>query len=105
MYTYKAKLTRIVDGDTVDFNIELGFGVCIKVRTRLIGVDTPERGKENYKEAGYFLEELLCKAQDEEGYNTIRTYKTGKYGRWLVGIGGDVNKEMASRWPYPKKES
>tara|TARA_Y100000356_G_C10994012_1_gene149828 strand:+ start:57 stop:365 length:309 start_codon:yes stop_codon:yes gene_type:complete len=102
MYEYKAKLVRCVDGDTVDFDIDLGFAVFVRVRTRLVDVDTPERGEKNYKEATELLTNLIIKARDEEGYNKIRTYKTGKYGRWLVTIDGDVNKEMASTWPYKK---
>ena len=86
----------------VDFEIDLGFDVFMKVRTRLVDVDTPERGQKDYKEATEFLKNLIVKARDEEGYNKIRTYKTGKYGRWLVTIDGDVNKEMASIWPYKK---
>lgn len=45
MYEYKAKLVRCVDGDTVDFDIDLGFAVFVRVRTRLVDVDTPERGE------------------------------------------------------------
>ena len=42
MYTYKAKLDRVVDGDTVDANIDLGFDISIHKRIRLAGIDTPE---------------------------------------------------------------
>ena len=100
MYEYRAKLNRIVDGDTVDFDVELGFGVSIAIGTRLVGVNTPERGKANYKEAGQMLKSLIDKNMDEDGYNIIRTQKTGKYGRWLAEIDGNVNKEMANIWPY-----
>ena len=97
MYEYKAKLVRCVDGDTVHLDIDIGFAVFVRARTRLVDVDTPERGQKDYKEATEFLKNLIVKARDEEGYNKIRTYKTGKYGRWLVTIDGDVNKEMASK--------
>ena len=40
MYTYKAKLMRVVDGDTVDAEIRLGFGVFMKQRIRLYGINT-----------------------------------------------------------------
>ena len=43
MYEYKAKLVKIVDGDTVDVDIDLGFGVWLKnERVRIMGIDTPE---------------------------------------------------------------
>ena len=43
MYEYKAKILRVVDGDTVDVDIDLGFGVWMhKERVRMMGIDTPE---------------------------------------------------------------
>ena len=43
MYEYRTKVVRVVDGDTVDVDIDLGFGVWLrKSRIRLLGVDTPE---------------------------------------------------------------
>ena len=41
-YTYRAVVTRVVDGDTVDVNLDLGFGIFIKDRVRMLGIDTPE---------------------------------------------------------------
>ena len=53
MYEYKCKVTRVVDGDTVDIDIDLGFGVWLhKERVRIYGIDTPEsrtRDKEEKK--------------------------------------------------------
>ena len=42
MYEYNAIVERVVDGDTVDLRIDLGFSVWISERCRLIGIDTPE---------------------------------------------------------------
>ena len=42
MYLYNAKLVRVIDGDTIDAVIDLGFDVWIKKRVRLYGIDTPE---------------------------------------------------------------
>ena len=42
MYTYKIKLDRVVDGDTIDAHIDLGFDVSIKKRIRFAGINTPE---------------------------------------------------------------
>ncbi len=107
MYEYIAKVDRVVDGDTVDFIVDLGFNVNIKIRTRLIDVDTPERGHEDWTKATDKCSELLRSVAeisfedkpDEECWVKIRTTKTGKYGRWLVDIPGvtDILKET---WPY-----
>lgn len=99
MYTYKAKLDRCVDGDTADLEIDLGFHLTAKVRCRLLGVDTPERGKPDYKKATAMLHNLIMSQSDEEGFFVVTTGKTGKYGRWLVDIKG-VNKTLAEKWPY-----
>ena len=46
MYEYKCKIRKVVDGDTVDVDIDLGFGVWLrKQRVRLVGIDTPESNK------------------------------------------------------------
>ena len=42
MYTYKIKLDRVVDGDTIDAEIDLGFDVSVKKRVRFMGINTPE---------------------------------------------------------------
>ena len=99
MYTYKAKVIRCVDGDTVDLEVDLGFKVFMHIRGRLVAVDTPERGHADFKKATLMLENLLMAQADEEGLVTIKTKKTGKYGRWLVSIEG-VNTVLAEKWPY-----
>ena len=101
LYTYRARLVRCVDGDTADLDIDLGFYLTARVRCRLIGVDTPERGKPDYKKATAMLENLIIVQQDEKGYFEVSTGKTGKYGRWLVDIKG-VNSTLAEKWPYLK---
>lgn len=86
-YTYRVhSVDRVVDGDTVDFTIDLGFGVFTKQRIRLAGIDTPElRGgtvesKELAKKAKARVEEFLS-----SGEVFVKTEKdrTGKYGRYL----------------------
>ena len=99
MYTYKAKVIRCVDGDTADLEIDLGFKIFTLIRVRLAGVDTPERGHEDFKKATLMLENLLLMQTDDEGKIVIQTNKTGKYGRWLAEIEG-VNKVLAEKWPY-----
>lgn len=101
MYEYRAKVVRVVDGDTVDFLVDLGFKISFKIRTRLMGVNTPERGKVDFKKATVMLENLMLSKADEDGYNIIKTNKdkTGKYGRWLVTM-DNINSVLAEKWPY-----
>ena len=102
MYEYIAIVDRVVDGDTVDFYVDLGFSVGMKIRGRLSGVDTPERGHRDFVVATKKCRELLDKAVASfpyEGKLIIRTHKTGKYGRWIVYI-PNVNNTLAEKWPY-----
>ena len=99
MYEYKAIVDRVVDGDTVDFDVDLGFHVVIRLRGRLLDVDTPERGHQDWAKATEMLESLLKEQEDGEGYVPIHTVKTGKYGRWLIDI-DHVNTVLGEIWPY-----
>ena len=99
MYNYRARAVRCVDGDTVDLEVDLGFKIFTHIRARLIGVDTPERGQEDYKRATMMLTNLLTAYADDNGLLNIKTEKTGKYGRWVVEIEG-VNSVLAEKWPY-----
>jgi micrococcal nuclease len=101
MYEYRATVDRVVDGDTVDLIIDLGFNIKIKIRGRLEGVDTPERGHPDWDYATDVCKGLLQEAQavNDSKYLTIITTKTGKYGRWIVRIEG-VTDELAKQWPY-----
>ena len=84
MYVYKAKLDRIIDGDTVDAVIDLGFDVSVHKRIRLAGIDTPESRTRDLeeKERGLAskarLEEML-----EGGKFILESNEVGKYGRVL----------------------
>ena len=91
MYNYKATLMRVVDGDTIDAEIDLGFKIFIKERIRLMGIDTPESRTRNLAEkswgkaASARLSELLAEA---DGKFTLVTQmqKKGKFGRILGTI-------------------
>ena len=99
MHTYRAKLIRCVDGDTAEFMVDCGFHIQHEITTRLLGVNTPERGRIDYLKATLMLENLIASQQDNEGYVIIKTSKTGKYGRWLIDI-DNVNSILAEVWPY-----
>ena len=98
-YVRRAKVIRVVDGDTVDLEVDLGFHISLAIRGRLLGVDTPERGQPDFSVATESLRSLLHSNLDEKGYISIKSSKTGKFGRWLVEI-DNVNKVLAEKWPY-----
>ena len=111
------KINRVVDGDTIDVTIDLGFDLTKKERVRIAGVDTPEKRTRNKEEkalgidATNWMKEKLNAAIKGDDELTIRTELVGgmgKYGRllgWLYIGEGDVslNEEMIGEgyaWPY-----
>ena len=84
MYKYNAKLDRVVDGDTVDALVDLGFDTWKKVRIRMVGMNAPESRTRDLEEkargiaAKIRLEELLG-----EGKFILECQGVGKYGRCL----------------------
>lgn len=90
MYVYRATLLRVVDGDTVDVAIDLGFNVAIKQRVRLEGVNTPElnssdpNDRSRAVQARALVEESLGENWLE--LHTFKPYPTDKYGRYLARI-------------------
>jgi micrococcal nuclease len=91
-YIYRAKLDRVVDGDTVDALIDVGFDIWFKKRIRFKGVDTWESRTRNLEEKALGLKakartkELLEKVSSKSGYFRIKSYGLGKYGRVLGEI-------------------
>jgi len=79
-YTYDAVITRVVDGDTVDATVDLGFKIFRKIRIRLAGIDAPE-GKRT--PAAERLRELV---EETKGVAVVRTQKPDKYGRCLASV-------------------
>ena len=89
MFTYAAKLIEAIDGDTVDLLIDLGFGVHVKERCRLYGIDAPEMPTAQGQAARAYLESLLGAATGELYVATRKMTrkpkeKTDKYGRYLA---------------------
>jgi micrococcal nuclease len=114
MYEYRVKnVTKIVDGDTIDVVIDLGFDISFSSRVRLAGIDTPESRTKDLKEKTLGLEskDYLKKRLEQATNIIIRTEKvnsTEKYGRilaWLYldGETKSVNHEMIEKgyaWGY-----
>lgn len=101
MYEYRARITRVIDGDTVEAEIDLGFHVTLSVTLRLAGINAPEtRGADRPRglAATRFLEALLDDLAGDTRVLTVRTRKdvTEKYGRYLADlIAGEVNLNQA----------
>ena len=88
-YIYKAKLERVVDGDTVDALIDLGFDTWVKKRIRYKGIDTWESRTKDLDEKKLGLaakdrnKELLESVSSKPGYFRLKSHGVGKYGRVL----------------------
>ena len=85
MYEYHVTVTKVVDGDTIDVDIDLGFSVVLKKqRVRLMGIDTPESRTRDLEEKKFgkaskkHLKDLLTK-----GNVTLISHDKGKFGRIL----------------------
>ena len=88
MHTYKCTILRVIDGDTVDVDIDLGFGVWMrKERVRILGIDTPESRTRDLEEKKYGLiaKEQINSFMPAGSMQTLVTVKdkTGKFGRIL----------------------
>ena len=102
MYEYNCKVEKIVDGDTIDVVLDLGFDILYKSRVRLYGIDTPESRTRNLDEKvrGKMASAFLRKAI-EEGENVCIQTKLkdsrGKFGRVLGDVvvdGVNINQSM-----------
>ena len=91
-YIYRAKLDRVVDGDTVDALIDVGFDIWVKKRIRFMGMDAWESRTRDLDEKAKGLEakarliELLDTVSSKPGYFRLKSYGVGKYGRVLGEI-------------------
>ena len=109
MYEYAVKkIVKIVDGDTIDIEIDLGFSLTKKERVRLAGIDTPESRTRDLEEKaeGLLAKSFLEKQLDEAVDLRVKTEKDGKYGRmlgWLHDGDKSINKYMVIKgyaWEY-----
>ena len=84
---FKAKVRRVVDGDTLDVEIDLGFNLTLNERIRLIGVDTPETRtrdpveKANGLKSKSFVEDFVAL---RDGNVILKVHGFGKFGRPLA---------------------
>ena len=104
MYEYNAELIRVVDGDTVDCWVDLGFDIRIKERVRLAGIDAPETRTRDLEEKakGLKSKDWLISALSEDNTKFILRTNSfdskGKYGRTIGTIflknGTNINELM-----------
>tara|TARA_R110000822_G_scaffold26804_1_gene80449 strand:+ start:172 stop:597 length:426 start_codon:yes stop_codon:yes gene_type:complete len=102
MYEYSCTVTKVVDGDTVDVVLDLGFSILHKCRVRLYGIDTPESRTRNKDEkirgklASKFLQDAIDNGKEVVLRSKLKDSK-GKYGRVLGEIIVDsinINQSM-----------
>lgn len=98
LYRYKIADWQVIDGDTADLNLDLGFSIQYKSRFRLYGINAPERKEEDaWAAAKQYLESLLSANSPGVIAVTIKDRKD-KYGRYLVDLvtsdGESLNAKM-----------
>ena len=103
-FSYRvSKVTKVVDGDTIDVIIDLGFDIMYKSRVRLFGIDTPESRTRDKVEKKYGLLAKEFLKNHLKGKIVIKTHKdseTGKFGRILGEIfvdGININELMCKK--------
>jgi endonuclease YncB( thermonuclease family) len=82
LWTYKAAIDRVIDGDTVDVLSDLGFGVSYKIRLRLARIDAPEVDTPEGKR----VKQLMIDALPKGTACIISTAKGDKYGRRVAEL-------------------
>lgn len=98
MHEYEVTLVRIIDGDTIEVDVDLGFRIVHRMPVRLYGFNTPERGQAGYREATEHLRTLI----PATGKFMVRSIKPeDKYGRWVVDIFGVADSMIASGHAVP----
>lgn len=115
MYEYRATITRVVDGDTVEALVDLGFAVSVDQTFRLYGINAPEtkgESRDDGRAATEYLRTLIAKHTGNSNTLTIQTRKDKqeKYGRYLAVLmanGINLNAAMVNAGhavPYMETE-
>ena len=104
MYEYGCQVTRVVDGDSIDVDLDLGFDIIYKCRVRLYGIDTPESRTRNKDEkvrgklAAKFLKDAILNGKNVILQTQLKDSK-GKFGRVLASVvvdGININQRMVT---------
>jgi len=105
LYHYLAEVTSVYDGDTFDCLVDMGFSTSIKIKVRVLGIDTPEmKSKDPDQKAKAVLARDYLRDQTLNNKIILRTAGLEKYGRWLgelwrvpaegADLGESLNDEM-----------
>jgi len=113
LHYYQAKVLRIIDGDTLECMVDLGFKMHHRVTVRLLGVDAPETRTKDLAEKAMGLEvkgnlERFLDTHNNEVY--IQTHKQGSFSRWLGQLWLDKDfildiNRLVQGWTDEVKES
>jgi len=95
MYEYNGTVEKIVDADTIDIRVDLGFGIGFKERFRVLGIDAWEM-KGTERANGIKAKERVIELIPVGSHVTIKTHKDqkGKYGRYLAEIFSDNGENI-----------
>ena len=102
MFEYNAQVLRVVDGDTIDAMVDLGFNSFKKVRIRMYGINAPESRTRDLeeKEKGLAAKARLIEMLEESNNEfKLISHGVGKYGRclgeiYLTGHATSLNKQL-----------
>ena len=98
-YLYSGTVIKVIDGDTIDVRVDLGFSIFTDTRFRLFGIDTPEKTDKNkiIKDLALTASKFV-KDTIEGKVVTIESVSKDKYGRWLAkvhfGTGPTINEQL-----------
>ena len=104
MFEYNATVTKVVDGDTIDAMVDLGFGTWKKVRIRMYGINAPEsrtRDLEEKKKGLAAKARLIEMLEENENRFILISHGVGKFGRclgeiYIKGHNISLNKQLIS---------
>lgn len=100
-YLYSGTVVKVIDGDTIDVRVDLGFSIFTDTRFRLFGIDTPEKTSKiaTVREIAILATNFL-KNTIEGKKITIESISKDKYGRWLAKVhfldGATINEQLVS---------
>lgn len=86
MYVYNIEVIRVIDGDTIDASIDLGFDVKIKKRIRFMGINTPESRTRDLEETRPSGQQRVAELLDTATEVQVVSHGVGKFGRCLGEI-------------------
>lgn len=86
LYTYGAAVLKVIDADTLLLQIDVGFKTAMEHKVRLRGISAPEAKSKAGEKAAAFVRERLMTPEGAGGFVVIRSYKAGKFGRFIVDL-------------------